>query len=130
MNAFRRLLLVVLVLGCGAVSMMWFADRQPPTKVVRLPIAFDSAWCEKIYHRNVGCPGFGRVAVPKQVLAAEAVEHLKWCESIYHRNVGCPKFGHVKVPDDVLAQEDVQYRAWCDEIGHRNVSCPRHRRPQ
>jgi demethoxyubiquinone hydroxylase (CLK1/Coq7/Cat5 family) len=85
-------------------------------------------WCESIYHRNVGCPKFGQVEVPAEVLAQEEADHLAWCESIYHQNVGCPKHGKVEIPPAVLAKQEADHLAWCDRIGHRNVGCPDYKR--
>lgn len=76
-------------------------------------------WCESIYHRNVGCPKYGQVEVPFEVLVQEMVDHLAWCESIYHQNVSCPKYGHVEIPLAILAKPEADHLAWCDQIGHR-----------
>ena len=50
------------------------------------------AWCESIYHQNVGCPKYGLVEIPPTVIAMQLADHLAWCEQIGHRNVGCPHF--------------------------------------
>src|SRR3989344_5186467 len=85
-------------------------------------------WCESIYHRNVGCPKFGQVKVPPEVLAREEAENLARCESIYHQNVGCPKHGQVEIPPVILAKQEADHLAWCDQIGHRNVGGPDYKR--
>ena len=50
------------------------------------------AWCEEIYHQNVGCPKHGQVKIPPSVIKKQEADHLAWCEEIYHQNVGCPDF--------------------------------------
>ena len=50
------------------------------------------AWCDSIYHQNVGCPKHGEIEVPPAVLARQEADHLAWCDNIGHRNVGCPDY--------------------------------------
>ena len=50
------------------------------------------AWCDRIYHRNVGCPKYGQVEVPQEVLDKEAERTAIWCENIGHINVSCPMY--------------------------------------
>jgi len=83
------------------------------------------AWCDRIYHQNVGCPQHGEVEIPAEVLAQQEADHLAWCDSIYHQNVGCPQHGEVEIPAEVLAQQEADHLAWCKSINNRNVGCPK-----
>ena len=50
------------------------------------------AWCDSIYHRNIGCPKYGEVEVPAAVLAKEEADNLAWCGQINYRNVSCDPY--------------------------------------
>ena len=65
---------------------------EVPPEVLAREEAEHLAWCESIYHRNVGCPKHGQVEIPPEVLARQEAAHLAWCESINHRNGSCPGF--------------------------------------
>lgn len=85
MNLVLALLMVlVVVLACGKIS-------TTPTDE-ELDEVSHLAWCDQIYHQNVGCPKHGQVIVPPEVLAKQLAEHNEWCDSIYHRNASCPGY--------------------------------------
>ena len=82
------------------------------------------AWCDSIYHQNVGCPKYGQVDIPQDVLDKEEADHLAWCDSIYHQNVGCPRHGEVDIPLGVLISQEIEHILWCKRINGMNVGCP------
>jgi hypothetical protein len=100
------------------------ADKPEDTnKVAYENSAGYLAWCDSIYHQNVGCPKHGKVVIPPEVLAEQEAHHLAWCDRIYHRNVSCPLFGKVTVPEEVLKKEEEDHRRWCQSISFQNVGC-------
>lgn len=121
----RFAIVAVVVLVAGA---MFYVSQRTETTDIASYDADHLEWCDRIYHRNVGCTKFGQVEVPAEVLAQEKADHLAWCESIYHRNVGCPQYGEVEIPPAVLAKQDADHLEWCDRIDHRNVGCPDYKR--
>jgi len=82
------------------------------------------AWCDEIYHQNVGCPQYGQIQVPPQVLAQQKADHLAWCDQIYHQNVGCPLYGQIEIPAEIVAAQEVEHLTWCERINQQNVGCP------
>ena len=100
-------------------------------------LSADLAWCERIYHRNVGCPKYGMVGVPAEVLAREEAEDRDWCESIDYKNPTCTIFKEeverehcqsidYQDPSCKKYEEEASLFAWCERIYHRNVSCPKY----
>ena len=62
-----------------------------PTSVLAEQEADHLAWCDRIYHQNVGCPQHG-MEVPLIVLEKQEKDRLEWCNRISHRNVSCPLY--------------------------------------
>jgi len=91
----KKTLLIAIVLFLGVVlgvaSYSYLRTQPAPTPTTESNGYL--AWCDSIYHQNVGCPQHGKVVIPASVLARQKAEHLAWCDSIGHRNVGCLKFG-------------------------------------
>ena len=102
----------------------WVGNYISVQKAQKLEVAEHLAWCNSIYHQNVGCPQHG-MEVPVAVLKEQEAQHLEWCTRIYHQNVGCPQHG-MEVPVAVLKEQEAEHLAWCDRIYHQNVGCPQH----
>lgn len=82
------------------------------------------AWCDSIYHRNVGCPLHGEVEVPEHVLEREAIENEKWCEKWKFDHASCRGEQYYE-----LYKHLPEHKAWCDSIDHANVGCLNYEAP-